>query len=83
MAKLDDILADVEAETTAVDSVSQLIKGLRDQIAAAAGDQAKIDAIFAKLEANKAALAEALAANVAAGSAPKKGAKKKASAKKK
>ena len=67
MATLDDIVADVTAETTAIASVATLIQGLRDQIANAGltpADQAKVDAIFAAAEANKAALATALDANV-------------------
>jgi hypothetical protein len=67
MASLDDVLADVTAETSAIDSLSTLIQGLRDQIANAGlspADQAKVDAIFAGAESNKAALAAALAANV-------------------
>ena len=67
MASLDDVLADVTAETTAIDSVSTMIQGLRDQIANAglsAADQAKVDAIFATAEANKQKISAALAANV-------------------
>ena len=67
MATLDDVLADVTAETTAIGSITTLIQGLQAQIAAAGlspADQAKVDAIFADAEANKAALATALAANV-------------------
>jgi hypothetical protein len=67
MASLDDIVADVAAENTAIASVSTLIQGLRDQIANLGinpADQAKIDAIFAGVEANKAALATALDTNV-------------------
>ncbi len=67
MASLDQVLQDVTDETTAIASVSALIQGLLDQIKNAglsAADQAKVDAIFAGAEANKAALATALAANV-------------------
>lgn len=76
MARLDDVLADVTAETTMIAGVGTLVAGLRQQVAdavAAAGvsadDQAKIDAIFAAAEANKAALATALQASVPAGGA--------------
>lgn len=67
MASLDDIVADVAAENTAIASVSTLIQGLKDQIAnigLSTADQAKVDAIFAGVEANKAALATALQTNV-------------------
>ncbi len=66
-ATLDQVLADVTAETTAIGSVQTLITGLQQQIAnlgLSAADQAKVDAIFAAAEANKQALAAALAANV-------------------
>ena len=63
-ATLDQVLADVTDESTAIDSVSALIQGLRDQITAAAGDQTKIDQIFQAAESNKAKIAAALAANV-------------------
>lgn len=67
MATLDDVLKDVTDETTAIASISTLIQGLRDQITAAGlspADQAKVDAIFATAESNKAGMAAALAANV-------------------
>lgn len=69
MATLDEVLQDVTDETTAIDSVAALIQGLRDQIAAAGlspADQAKVDAIFATAETNKAKIAAALAANTPA-----------------
>src|SRR5690349_6966093 len=46
MATLDDVLADVSAETTLVASVATLVQGLKDQLAAQGVDQAKIDAAF-------------------------------------
>lgn len=67
-ATLDQVLQDVTDETTAIASVSALIQGLKDQIAAgglSAADQAKVDQVFANLESNKQKLADALAANVA------------------
>ena len=70
MVTLDEILADVTQETTDIASISTLIKGLKQQLAdALAGTtlppavQAKVDAIFAGVETNKAAIADALAAN--------------------
>src|SRR5438105_15488275 len=71
MATLDQIAADITAETSAIDSLSALIAGLKQQLAdALAGTtlppavQAKVDAIFADAETNKAKLAAALTANV-------------------
>ncbi len=66
-AKLDDLLADVTAEGTALDSVKALIQGLKDQLANAGlspADQAKVDAIMAQLQSNDQKIADALAANV-------------------
>jgi len=71
MATLDEVLADVTEESTAIDSVSALIAGLQQQLKDAlagatipANVQTKIDAVFAQAEANKGKLAAALAANV-------------------
>lgn len=68
---LDEIASDVEAETTLIAGVGTLIAGLKQQVADALSGttlppavQAKIDTIFAGTEANKTALADALAANV-------------------
>jgi hypothetical protein len=73
MSKLDDILKDVTDETTQLDGISTLIDGLRQQVADAtknagisAEDAAKIDAIFAAAESNKAKVAAALGANLQA-----------------
>ena len=73
MATLDQVLADVTAETSSIAGLSDLIKGLKQQLAdALAGitlppaTQAKVDAIFAAAETNKQAIADALAANVVA-----------------
>jgi len=66
---LDDVLADVQSEKTVVDGISTLISGLKQQVADAlsgvltAEQQAKVDAIFAGVEANKAALSANLVAN--------------------
>ena len=71
VATLDQILADVTDESTAIDSIVTLITGLKQQVAdALAGTtlppavQAKVDAIFTAAESNKAKIAAALAANV-------------------
>lgn len=71
MASLDDVIQDMTDESTAIDGLSALVAGLKQQVAdALAGTtlppaiQAKVDAVFAAAEANKAKLAAALAANV-------------------
>lgn len=71
MDTLDNILADVTEESTKLDSLSAFIAGLKQQIAdALAGTtlppavQAKVDAVFAGVEANKAKVQTALDANV-------------------
>lgn len=63
MAKIDELLADVQAESTLIDGIGTLIQGLKDQITAANGDAAKIEEAFAVAEQNKAKLAAALTAN--------------------
>lgn len=70
MATLDQVLDTVTSSSTVVDSVSELVKGLRQQVAdALAGTtlppavQAKVDAIFSAAETNKAKLAAALLEN--------------------
>lgn len=72
MAKtLDDILADVAEESTTLDSLSVFVQGLKQQIADALSGvtlppaaQAKVEAVFAGIEANKAKAAKAMEANV-------------------
>lgn len=71
MATLDQVLQDIADEKTAIASVSELIAGLRKQVEDALAGvtlppavQAKIDQVFEGAEANKKALADALAANV-------------------
>ncbi len=73
MATLDDVLKDVTDESTQLDSLSTLISGLQQQIKDALSGtklapdvQAKIDAVFARAESNKAKIAAALAANTPA-----------------
>ena len=70
MKTLDDISAEVQEETTLIDSVSLLVSGLKQQVSDAlagaavpAATQAKIERIFAALEANKAKLSASLVAN--------------------
>lgn len=71
MATLDQIIAEVEAQDTALDSVRALIVGLKQQVADLLSGttvppavQAKIDAAFAAAAKNSAEIAEALAENV-------------------
>ncbi len=67
MATLDQILDDVTAEPTQIDSLSALIAGLKQQLADALSGvtlptavQAKVDAIFTQAEANKQKLVDAI-----------------------
>lgn len=71
MATLDEVLADVTDEKTAIASIATLIAGLKQQIADALSGvtlppavQAKVDAVFAAAEQNKADIAAALASGV-------------------
>lgn len=73
MATLDQLIEDTAEETTLIGSVSTLIQGLQVQIKdALKGEkltpeaQAKVDEVFKRLEANKAALADAVASNTPA-----------------
>jgi hypothetical protein len=69
MAKtLDDVQADVTAQTTVVSSVVTLLQGLKAQldVAIASGNPAKVQAVADALEANTTALANAVAANTPA-----------------
>ncbi len=69
MAKtLDDVLADVQAETTVTQSAITLLQGLKAQLdaAIAAGDLTKVQQIADGIEANTAALSAAVSANTPA-----------------
>ena len=75
-ATLDQILQDVTDESTVIDSISTLVQGLQQQLKDALSGatlspaiQAKVDAVFAQAEANKAKLATAVAANTPAANA--------------
>lgn len=77
MATLDQVLSDVTDESTVIDGVMTLVSGLRQQVAdllaktgMSADDQAKVDAIFAAAEANKAKLGNALVSNTPATPSP-------------
>lgn len=63
MKTIDDLLSAVSAQTTLVGSVVTLIQNLRDQVTAAQGDPAKIDAAFDAIQAETDALTNALTAN--------------------
>lgn len=73
---LDDVLADVTAERSQIDSLAQLTTGLKEQLdAVLAGaltpeQQAKVDAIFEGVESNKAAIVLAINANTPASPTP-------------
>jgi hypothetical protein len=73
MATLEQVLADVTEETTLIGSLSTLTAGLKAQLDDVLAGinlppvvQAKVDAIFAAAEANKAAVAAAITANTPA-----------------
>ncbi len=64
---LDDVISEVALEKTAIDSLVTLVAGLKQQLAdALAGvvlspaTQAKIDEVFANVEANKQEIVDAL-----------------------
>lgn len=69
MASLDDILADVTAESAGIDSLGVLITQLKEQITGLTSGnlppdvQAKVDAIFTQAEANKGKIMAAINAN--------------------
>lgn len=68
-ATLDDVLKDVTDESTVIDGISTLLSGLQKQLKDAlanAADKAKVDAIFAAVESNKAKLAKAVTDNTPA-----------------
>ena len=63
---LDALTAQVTANGDVEQSAVLLIKGLADQIAAASGNQAAVDALAAKLKASADALGAAIVANTPA-----------------
>ena len=77
MATLDQILTDVTDEGTQIDGLSTLTAGLKQQLADAlagttlpAAVQAKVDAVFAGVEANKGKVVAAINANTPAATTP-------------
>lgn len=73
---LDDVLKDVTDESTLDDSIIALLTGIKAQLdSVLAGgltpaQQAKVDAIFSGLEANKAKVSAAITANTPAAPTP-------------
>lgn len=65
MASIDDVIADIAAETTEIGNLEAFIQGLKDQLANAGIPQDKLDAAFAGIEANKARIVAAFQTNVA------------------
>ena len=63
---LDALTAQVTANTSAEASAIALIQGLADQIAAASGNQAAVDALAVQLKASADALGAAVVANTPA-----------------
>lgn len=76
---LDDVLADVADESTQIDGLSTLTSGIKAQLdAVLAGSltpaqQAKVNAIFDAVEANKHKVVDAINANTPAAGAPPAG----------
>jgi hypothetical protein len=63
MATIDDILTGVTDESNLDDSIILLLTNLKAAVDAAKGDQAKIDAAFAAITANKQKVSDAITAN--------------------
>lgn len=66
MSTLDDLATQVQANADAEAAAVQLIQGLADQLAAVAGDPAKVAALSAQLKASADALGAAILANTPA-----------------
>jgi septum formation topological specificity factor MinE len=68
VSTLQDDIAAIAAQTTAVDSLTVFVKGLQDKIAAIPGItpemQAQIDAVFTSVTANTQKITDAMAVNV-------------------
>jgi len=70
MSALDDLTAQVAANASAEASAIQLINGLAAEIAAAANDPVKIEALATQLKTSASALAAAITANTPAAPPP-------------
>lgn len=68
--QLDDLTAQVAANTSVEQSAITLIQGLHDQLVAAGTDPAKLEALQTQLKASADALAAAVSANTPAAPAP-------------
>lgn len=66
MVNLDALTAQLEAETNAVTAAVNLITTLADEIRAASGDQAAVNALAEQFAAQAKTLADAVAANTPA-----------------
>ena len=66
MTTIDEIQADVTDETTVIDGVVTLLNNLSALLAAAGTDPVKLQALKDSIDANKAKLAAAVAANTPA-----------------
>jgi len=67
MAKIDDILADVQAESTLDDSIITLLTNIAQQLKDAGTDPAKLQAVQDAIDANKAKISAAITANTPGG----------------
>ena len=70
---LEDVLANVAESNTLMESITVLVAGLKDQLAAALTDlspaqQAKVDQIFAEIDANQEKMIAAVGSNTPAAS---------------
>lgn len=61
MAKLDDLEREVSEMGSVVESAVAVISGIRDELKSAGTDQAKLDALAAKLDSDASKLANAIA----------------------
>jgi predicted choloylglycine hydrolase len=77
MATLDELLQDVSDESTQIDSLATLTAGLKQQLQDALSGaslppavQAKVDAVFAAVDANKGKVVDAINANTTPATPP-------------
>ena len=63
MGLIDDLAADVTAQTTVIGSVETLLQNLSSQLAAAGTDPVKLQAVKDALDTNTSRLAAAVQAN--------------------
>lgn len=70
MAKIDEVLVEVEEQTTVIDSAITLLKNIKALLDAAGTDPAKLDEIKNALDTNTKKLADAVVANTPAEPVP-------------